>query len=136
MGAAATLVLLDPRHIPIWLGWRCAFGIGAALGLIVIFFRRWIPESPRWLMIHGRNRQAEEIVADVERKIYGARDSAAGARRYDELFPTRIRTRTHTPLHGIWNAIVHEQRRRLFLGFVLISKQAFVYNAIFFTYAL
>ena len=56
MGAAATLVLLDPRHIPIWLGWRCAFGIGATLGLIVIFFRRWIPESPRWLMIHGRNR--------------------------------------------------------------------------------
>ena len=72
MGAAATLVLLDPRYIPIWLGWRCAFGIGATLGLIVIFFRRWIPESPRWLMIHGRNRQAEEIVADVERKIYGA----------------------------------------------------------------
>ena len=67
MGAAATLVLLDPRFIPIWLGWRCAFGIGATLGLTVIFFRRWIPESPRWLMIHGRNHQAEEIVAVVER---------------------------------------------------------------------
>ena len=80
MGAAATLVLLDPRYLPIWLGWRCAFGIGATLGLIVIFFRRWIPESPRWLMIHGRNRQAEEIVADVQRKIYGARDSAANER--------------------------------------------------------
>ena len=87
MGAAATLVLLDPRYIPIWLGWRCAFGIGATLGLIVIFFRRWIPESPRWLMIHGRNHQAEEIVADVERKIHGARDSAAGERRYSELSP-------------------------------------------------
>ena len=46
LGAAATLVLLDPRRIPIWLGWRFAFGIGATLGLIVIFFRRWIPESP------------------------------------------------------------------------------------------
>ena len=136
MGAAATLVLLDPRYIPIWLGWRCAFGIGAALGLIVIFFRRWIPESPRWLMIHGRNHQAEEIVADVERKIHGARDSAAGERRYSELFPTRIRTRTHTPWREIWNAIVHEHRRRSFLGFVLMSTQAFFYNAIFFTYAL
>src|SRR5881227_1415138 len=137
MGAAATLVLLDPRHIPIWLGWRCAFGIGATLGLIVIFFRRWIPESPRWLMIHGRNRQAEEIVTDVERKIYGARDSAAGERRHsDELFPTRIRTRTHTPWREIWHAIVHEHRRRSFLGFVLMSTQAFFYNAIFFTYAL
>ena len=136
MGAAATLVLLDPRYIPIWLGWRCAFGIGATLGLIVIFFRRWIPESPRWLMIHGRNHEAEEIVADVERKIHGARDSAAGDRRYSELFPTRIRTRTHTPWREIWNAIVHEHRRRSFLGFVLMSTQAFFYNAIFFTYAL
>src|SRR5207248_1729578 len=106
------------------------------LGLIVIFFRRWIPESPRWLMIHGRNHQAEEIVADVERKIYGARDLAAGERRYGELFPTRIRTRTHTPWREIWNAIVHEHRRRSFLAFVLMSTQAFFYNAIFFTYAL
>src|SRR5881396_4378413 len=136
LGAAASLVLLDPRRLPIWLGWRCAFGIGAALGLVVIFFRRWIPESPRWLMIHGRNPQAEEIVAGVERKIYGARDSATGERRYSELFPTRIRTRTHTPWREIWNAIVHEHRRRSFLGFVLMSTQAFFYNAIFFTYAL
>src|SRR5437870_7797976 len=65
LGAAATLVLLDPRYVPIWLGWRFAFAIGAALGLIVVFFRRWIPESPRWLMIHGRNHEAEEIVANV-----------------------------------------------------------------------
>src|SRR6185436_19933723 len=88
------------------------------------------------LMIHGRNHQAEEIVADVERKIYGARDSAAGERRYCELFPTRIRTRTHTPWHEIWNTIVHEHRRRSFLGFILMLTQAFFYNAIFFTYAL
>ncbi len=139
MGASATLVLLDPRRIPIWLGWRCAFGIGAALGLIVIFFRRWIPESPRWLMIHGRNHEAEEIVADVERKI-GARRSkgAMESGSIGSVSPpiTRIRTRTHTPWHEIWNAIVHEHRRRSFLGFVLMSTQAFFYNAIFFTYAL
>ena len=136
MGAAATLVLLDPRYMPIWLGWRCAFGIGATLGLIIIFFRRWIPESPRWLMIHGRNREAEEIVADVERKIQSMNGSAVTDRRYSDLFPTRIRTRTHTPWREIWDAIVHEHRRRSFLGFVLMSTQAFFYNAIFFTYAL
>ncbi len=136
LGAAATLVLLDPRRIPIWLGWRFAFGIGATLGLVVIFFRRWIPESPRWLMIHGRNPQAEEIVADVERKIGVTGISAVADRRYSELFPTRIRTRTHTPWHQIWDAIVHEHRRRSFLGFVLMLTQAFFYNAIFFTYAL
>src|SRR4051812_2496445 len=136
MGAAATLVLLDPRYIPIWLGWRCAFGIGATLGLIVIFFRRWIPESPRWLMIHGRNHEAEQIVTDVERRIHGPSSSAAEGGRYSELLLTRIRTRTHTPWREIWNAIAHEHRRRSFLGFVLMSTQAFFYNAIFFTYGL
>src|SRR6266702_6907857 len=82
LGAAATLILLDPRHVPVWLGWRCAFGIGATLGLIVIFFRRWIPESPRWLMIHGRNEQAEQIVGGVERKILGTKSSGVIDRRH------------------------------------------------------
>src|SRR5438046_588664 len=138
MGAAATLVLLDRERILIWLGWRCAFGIGATLGLIIIFFRRWIPESTRWLMIHGRNDEAERIVTEVEQKIMGAK--AAGivptSRDYNEAPPTRIRTRTHTPWREIWDTIVHEHRRRSFLGFVLMSTQAFFYNAIFFTYAL
>jgi MFS family permease len=135
LGAAATLVLLDPHRLPIWLGWRCAFGIGAALGLIVIFFRRWIPESPRWLMIHGRNHEAEQIVGEVERKFAGTREGPRSATAATAL-PTRIRTRTHTPWSEIWNAIVHEHRRRSFLGFVLMLTQAFFYNAIFFTYAL
>jgi MFS family permease len=142
MGAAATLVLLDPRNLPIWLGWRFAFGIGATLGLIVIFFRRWIPESPRWLMIHGRNREAERIVGDVERKIGVSNWSEASADKsitpplHHSVTPITIRTRTHTPWREIWDAIVHEHRRRSLLGFVLMSTQAFFYNAIFFTYAL
>ena len=132
LGSGATVILLDPNRFPISLGWRFAFAIGATLGLVVIFFRRWIPESPRWLMIHGRNAEAEEIVDQVERRFVSdpetlpAHDSA----------PTRIQTRTHTPWREIWNAIVHEHRRRSFLGFVLMLTQAFFYNAIFFTYAL
>src|SRR4029450_1736970 len=138
LGAAATLVLLDPSRIPIWLGWRLAFGIGATLGLIVIFFRRWIPESPRWLMIHGRNAEAEAIVGDVERKITTSQGTGVRDRGYRsrDLFLTGSRTRTHTPYHEIWDAIVHEHRRRSFLGFVLMLTQAFFYNSIFFTYAL
>src|SRR5437867_714758 len=128
LGAGATLVLLDPRRLPIWLGWRCAFGIGATLGLIVIFFRRWIPESPRWLMIHGRNVEAEQIVTEVEYKMASSKISAVIDRRYRDMPPTRIRTRTHTPWHEIWNTIVHEHRRRSFLGFVLMLTQAFFYN--------
>ena len=132
LGSGATVIVLDPNRFPISLGWRFAFAIGATLGLIVIFFRRWIPESPRWLMIHGRNAEAEEIVDQVERRFVSdpetlpAHDSA----------PTRIQTRTHTPWREIWNAVVHEHRRRSFLGFVLMLTQAFFYNAIFFTYAL
>ena len=141
LGAAATLVLLDPRRVPIWLGWRCAFAIGATLGLIVIFFRRWIPESPRWLMIHGRNSEAEQIVAEVERQIAvkrsdGVKEYWSAASVPKSTIPIRVRTRTHTPWHEIWDAIVHEHRRRSFLGFVLMLTQAFFYNAIFFTYAL
>jgi MFS family permease len=151
--SAATLLLLDPRRLPAWLGWRFAFAIGAALGIIVIFFRRWIPESPRWLMIHGRNDEAEAIVAEVERMIRSKPTDGVmeywsdmqGRTPVDvsttpplQHFntPTRVRTRTHTPWREIWNAMLHAYRQRSLLGFILMLTQAFFYNAIFFTYAL
>jgi MFS family permease len=130
LGAGATLWLLDPRLVPVSLGWRSAFGIGAVLGLVVIFFRQWIPESPRWLMIHGREEEAERIVDEMEKPV-----SSAELIPHAEA-PTRIRTRTHTPWREIWNTIAHEHRRRSVLGFVLMLTQAFFYNAIFFTYPL
>jgi len=132
LGSGATVILLDPNRFPIWLGWRFAFAIGATLGLIVIFFRRWIPESPRWLMIHGRNAEAEAIVDEVERRIVADPETLPA----HDSPPTRIHTRTHTPWREIWNAVAHQHRHRSFLGFVLMTTQAFFYNAIFFTYAL
>ncbi len=130
LGAGATVWLLAPGRLPVSLGWRLAFAIGAVLGLVVIFFRRWIPESPRWLMIHGRNHEAEKIVDEFERK------SGPDKLAPHQDPPTRVRTRTHTPWREIWHAIVHEHRRRAWLGFVLMLTQAFFYNAIFFTYPL
>lgn len=132
LGSGATVILLDPNRFPISLGWRFAFGIGATLGLVVIFFRRWIPESPRWLMIHGRNAEAEEIVDEIEGRFVSNPETLPA----HESPPTRIHTRTHTPWREIWNAVVHQHRHRSFLGFVLMLTQAFFYNAIFFTYAL
>ena len=132
LGSGATVIVLDPNRFPISLGWRFAFAIGATLGLIVIFFRRWIPESPRWLMIHGRNAEAEEIVDQVERRFVSDPETLPA----HDSPPIRIQTRTHTPWREIWSAVVHEHRRRSFLGFVLMLTQAFFYNAIFFTYAL
>ena len=136
MGSGATIVLLDARYLPVWLGWRLAFGIGATLGLVVIFFRRWIPESPRWLLIHGRGAEAEQILDEVERSwCSGGCPHPQFLIPHDDP-PTRVRTRTHTPWHQIWHTIVHEHRRRSVLGFVLMLTQAFFYNAIFFTYGL
>src|SRR5438067_5712239 len=132
LGSGATVIVLDPNRFPISLGWRFAFAIGATLGLVVIFFRRWIPESPRWLMIHGRNAEAEEIVDRVERRFVSDPEMLPA----HDSPPTRIQTRTHTPWREIWKAVVHQHRRRSFLGFVLMLTQAFFYNAIFFTYAL
>jgi len=131
LGSVLTLYLLDPRRIPVWLGWRLVFGAGAALGLIILIFRRWVPESPRWLMVHGDPKDAEKIVADIEAQV---RVHPAPAAALGE--PTRIRVRHHTPWREIWNAVVHEHRRRAFLGFTLMASQAFFYNAIFFSYAL
>lgn len=131
IGAGATIGLLDTGIVPIKIGWRLAFGIGAVLGLIIIFLRHSVPESPRWLMIHGREQEAERIVSDVERK----------AAVHPEMLPPakgtiRVCTRSHTQWGEIWNAIFFQHRTRSLLALSLMTAQAFFYNAIFFTYAL
>ena len=70
LGAGASIVLLDPALLPPDIGWRCAFFIGAALGLVIFVIRMWIPESPRWLMIHGRIDEAREIMDGIESELH------------------------------------------------------------------
>src|SRR5256884_1150866 len=67
IGAAGSIVLLDPQMLPPDLGWRLAFFIGAALGVVIFIMRLWIPESPRWLMTHGRPAAAQPIIAGRRR---------------------------------------------------------------------
>src|SRR5215217_9212683 len=69
LGAVAAIVLLDPTTIDPEHGWRAAFLIGAVLAFVVFFMRLWLPESPRWLMTHGRSAEAEEIVAGIEARV-------------------------------------------------------------------
>jgi MFS family permease len=130
IGAAGSIILLDPAVIDPETGWRLAFFIGAALGVIIFFMRMWIPESPRWLMTHGRAEEAERIVADIEAGIPGYVPSSRPLPR------VKLRTRSHTPLMEAGRALFHTHRNRAGVSLVLMAAQAFFYNAIFFTYAL
>jgi MFS family permease len=130
IGAAGSIVLLDPAVIDPEIGWRLAFFIGAALGVIIFFMRMWLPESPRWLMTHGRAEEAERIVAGIEAGI-------PGYQRATEPLPrVRLRSRSHTPLLEAARALFVIHSNRAWVGLALMAAQAFFYNAIFFTYAL
>ncbi|WP_072386361.1 MFS transporter [Hyphomicrobium sp. CS1BSMeth3] len=132
MGAAASIILLDPAYFAPDIGWRLAFLIGAILAVVIFFMRLWIPESPRWLMTHNRAIEAEAIVTALENDF---------RRRGHELPPgplptIRLRARTHTPLAEVAHTLFRAQQQRTLVGLSLMAAQAFFYNAIFFTYAL
>ena len=132
MGAAGSIVLLDPAVIDPEIGWRLAFFIGAVLALIIFVIRLWIPESPRWLMTHGRVEEAERIVAGIEQSLLAKRQIVTST----DLPRVRLRSRRSTPLIEVAWVLVHHQRQRSLVGLTLMASQAFFYNAIFFTYAL
>jgi MFS family permease len=132
LGAAGSLVLLDPRVLPADWGWRACFLIGAALALVIVPMRAWLPESPRWLLTHGQPQPARAIVERIEARLRDARHvlDDRGVR------VLRLRERHDTPLREVLHALFVLHRRRSLVGLSLMTAQAFFYNAIFFTYAL
>jgi len=132
IGAVSAIILLDPALTSPDLGWRLAYGTGACLGLIVLVMRMWIPESPRWLMIHGHPDEAHAIVAAIERDVTG-HDRAQAARSLPKI---RLKMRDHTPLGEVAHTLFVAYRQRSLVGLSLMIAQAFFYNAIFFTFAL
>jgi len=135
LGSGATIFLLNPALLPVSLGWRIAFAIGAILGCGILFLRRAVPESPRWLVIHGHAEEANAILDNIATQ---ATESAIGDPHPDKepCAVTVIHPRQRTPLSEIARTMFVDHRRRSILGLVLMAAQAFFYNAIFFTYAL
>jgi MFS family permease len=132
LGAAASIVLLDPAVLAPDLGWRLAFLIGAVLGLVIFLMRLWLPESPRWLMTHGRVEEANKVLDHIEGEF------RARGHRFEAkpLAVIRLRIRRFTPLAEVARTLFRIERRRTLVGLSLMVAQAFFYNAIFFTYAL
>jgi MFS family permease len=132
LGALLTLVLLDPARVPVWLGWRLSFGIGAILSIAVVLVRRYVPESPRWLLLRGRTAEAEAIVARLER----AHQEQGGAPLARVAKTLRIDPSHQVGFRDVLHVVLRQYRARSVLCLSLMIAQAFFYNAIFFTYSL
>lgn len=128
LGAGLSLVLLNPHLLPSGLGWRLGFGAGAALGGCVILLRRLIPESPRWLVTHGQPDAAETLMRQIEAR---SRSAPPG-----DLPKLTLQPRKSFGLGVILPVLLHRYRGRTILVLALMAAQAFLYNALFFTYAL
>ncbi|HEY5785503.1 MAG TPA: MFS transporter, partial [Microlunatus sp.] len=129
-GALLTLPLLDPTLVNPEIGWRLAFGLGGIFAIMILVVRRHVPESPRWLFIHGRDEEAEKIVAGIERRV--------AEEDHVELDPVldtiTIRQRRTIGMGEIARTVFTLYPRRTVLCFSLFVGQAFLYNAFFFTY--
>jgi MFS family permease len=130
--AALSLPILNSSLIPAGLGWRAMFLFGAVLGLGIMFVRRTVPESPRWLFIHGRQDDAERIVGDIERDV----EKQSGERLETPGEAITIDQRRAIGFGTVVRTMVRDYPRRSLLGLVLFVGQAFLYNAVYFTYAL
>jgi MFS family permease len=133
LGATSTLVILDPRILSPWLGWRVGFAIGAFLGLFILLLRRHVPESPRWLMTHGRAQEADETIAEIEHRV----EEGTGKRLTEpQSTPLVIHSRKSFGFGIVAKTMFSKYPARSFLSLSLMVSQAFLYNAVFFTYAL
>jgi MFS family permease len=128
-GAAGTLVLLNTSNFPVNIGWRLAFGIGAIIGIFVLLVRRNVPESPRWLFIHGREQEAEQIVGNIETDV---QEQTGEPLPEPHGRPLKIRQRKAISFLEIARVAFTLYPGRAVLGLALFIGQAFLYNGVTF----
>jgi MFS family permease len=133
-GAALSVFLLNTAIFAPALGWRLAFGLGAVLGLTILLVRRNVPESPRWMFIHGRDEQAEKEVGEIEHQV--EEDTGESLSEVGGDKSIEIAQRKSTGFGEIAHVAITKYPKRFVLGLSLFIGQAFLYNAVFFTYAL
>ncbi len=131
-GGLLTILLLNPAVFPESIGWRLCFVFGAVLGVAIIIVRRVIPESPRWLMTHGRVRDAEAVVSQIERQV--SQDHGTTLAEPDGHLT--IHPRPHATMLTVARELFQSYPRRTALGIGLMVTQSFMYNAVSFTYPL
>jgi MFS family permease len=133
LGAVASFYLLDTSLVPENLGWRIAFFIGPVMGLIIIFLRRHIPESPRWMVTHGHAEEADRIVDDIEESV---KAQGVTLEPVDESRAILLKPKDDMPFRDLVEVFLKRYPSRTVLGLTMMITQSFLYNAIFFTYAL
>ncbi len=131
VGAAASIPLLSGHWVSLNVGWRLGFGIGGLLGLGVLMLRAWVPESPRWLIAHGREAEARAVMEEIETRL----------RNNGTVLPP-IASCAGSPCRGrvglrqVLGQMLGRYRMRSLLCLMLMASQAFLFNAVFFTYGM
>jgi MFS family permease len=133
LGSLASIYLLSGHAIGGKHNWRFAFAIGGLLGIFIFLLRLSVPESPRWLMLRGQEQRAKDVVRDIESKVTRDKPDPLPNPQGD---PLKIQVRDHTPWKQIFENMLGANRKRTYLGLVLMVAQAFFFNAVFFTYGL